>query len=49
MKKCNCCGYKNADWAIICKVCKASLPHEPDKEPIVEPVRVSKRKLKESE
>lgn len=50
MKKCECCGYENADYAKLCKVCKTRLPHEPTKEPVAEePVRVSKRKHKESE
>ena len=28
MKKCPQCGYENADWANLCKRCKAVLPRE---------------------
>jgi len=52
MKKCLCCGYANADWAKLCKSCKAKLPRESDKPETdnhneVEKPRVSKRKRSE--
>ena len=28
VKTCPSCGLQNADWAKICKRCKASLPHD---------------------
>ena len=49
MKKCPQCGYKNADFAKLCKICKAKLPHEPTLDIVAEPVKVSRKKHKESE
>ena len=42
MKKCNCCGYKNADWANLCKVCKSVLPRD-----FVLPVSTNKNSAEE--
>ena len=52
MKKCLCCGYTNADWAKLCKNCKANLPreaYEPETNgnDEVEKPRTSKRKRSE--
>ena len=46
MKKCPYCGANNDEQAKVCNRCKAALPHEEETEPVSEPIRATKKKLR---